>query len=102
MSDPIPNASPIVAQTAEDQRIAREQAVMLKILADHDRARASSPKVSLICTTPFTVKTDDHPDGFIVNRGDFFEVAQMDVSKHIGRGQLPGPAMDRLPPVISF
>ncbi len=64
----------------------RERDAIGRLLDSHDERRAKGLKVMLKAVTPFTLVTDEHPEGKVVNRGDEFEVAEFDLPRYLGRG----------------
>ncbi|MFZ6761313.1 hypothetical protein [Pseudoroseomonas sp. WGS1072] len=84
-------ASPIAAPTGvavsetelswrrERERISREA-------DERDRARAASPRITLVAITGFTIVDDLHPDGRIVEAGDEFEISEVDLPLYSARG----------------
>ncbi|MBI0434000.1 hypothetical protein [Roseomonas sp. KE0001] len=86
-------ASPIAAPTGvavsetdlswrrERERISREADAM-------DRARAAAPRITLVAITGFTIVDDLHPDGRIVEAGDEFTIADVDLPLYAARGRL--------------
>jgi hypothetical protein len=76
---------PAIAPTTDDLRRLKEMAAMQKILAQHDSARAKAPRITMVCTAPFTLVTDNQPQGVVVNRGDEFEISSFDLHRYVGR-----------------
>jgi hypothetical protein len=89
-----PASTGLTVMTSEDRARAYDQVQLTKLLAQHDAARASAPRVRMLCTGGFTVVTDEEPDGFPVVRGQEFEISTFDMPRYVGRGYPLPPGVE--------